>query len=91
MTWDANSSYICDSFDITRRKQPSRALALSERKSRAVFDQAYQFIGLLGHRGTLLEANQTSLEFAGISPESVIGKPFWKRRGGRIPLDCRLD
>lgn len=73
-----NTSYIAIRSDITRRKQAEEALALSERKSRAVFDQAYQFIGLLDTQGTLLEANQTSLEFAGISVESVIGKPFWE-------------
>jgi len=53
-------------------------LALSEQKSRAVFDQAYQFIGLLDTEGTILEANRAALEFAGITAESVIGKPIWE-------------
>ncbi|MEQ9379837.1 MAG: ATP-binding protein [Pirellulales bacterium] len=52
------------------------ALSLSERKSRAIFDQAYQFIGLLDTNGIVLEANQTALTFAGIPAEDVIGKPF---------------
>jgi PAS domain S-box-containing protein len=47
-------------------------------KVRAVFDQSFQFIGLLDTVGTLIEANQTSLRFAGVSADQVIGKPFWE-------------
>ena len=53
------------------------ALKLSENKARTVFDQAFQFIGLLDIDGNLIEANQSALQFAGISAEQVIGKPFW--------------
>ena len=63
--------------DATEQMQVSRALMLSERKARAVFDQAFQFIGLLDVEGTVLEANQTALSFAGISRDLVIGRPFW--------------
>jgi two-component system, cell cycle sensor histidine kinase and response regulator CckA len=49
----------------------------SERKFRAVFDQAYQFIGLLSIDGRMLEANRTALAFAGIEEADVIGRPFW--------------
>ena len=53
-------------------------LVATERRFRAIFDQTFQFIGLLDVDGTLLEANQTALSFAGIRSEDVIGKPFWE-------------
>jgi PAS domain S-box-containing protein len=53
-------------------------LVATERRFRAIFDQTFQFIGLLDVDGTLLEANQTALSFAGIRSEDVIGQPFWE-------------
>jgi two-component system, cell cycle sensor histidine kinase and response regulator CckA len=50
----------------------------SERKFHAIFDQAYQFLGLLSIDGTLLATNQTALTFAGVEEADVIGKPFWE-------------
>lgn len=52
-------------------------LVATERRFRAIFDQTFQFTGLLDVNGTLLEANQTALSFAGVRSEDVIGKPFW--------------
>ena len=53
-------------------------LVATERRFRAIFDQTFQFIGLLDVDGTLLEANQTALSFAGVRSEDVIGKPLWE-------------
>ena len=50
----------------------------SEQKFRAIFDQTYQFIGLLQPDGTLIEANQTFLDFGGLTLADVVGKPFWE-------------
>jgi PAS domain S-box-containing protein len=52
-------------------------LKVSEEKFRAIFNSFYQFTGLLTPEGILVEANQTSLDFASISIEEVINKPFW--------------
>jgi len=43
-----------------------------------VFNQTFEFIGLLSPEGILLEANQTALEFAGLQQDEVIGRPFWE-------------
>jgi PAS domain S-box-containing protein len=50
----------------------------SERKFHAVFDQAYQFLGLLTLDGRVLQANRTALDFCGCSEEEIIGQHFWE-------------
>ena len=59
-------------------QQQAERLVATERRFRAIFDQTFQFTGLLDAKGTLLEANQTALNFASLRPEDVIGKPFWE-------------
>jgi two-component system, NarL family, sensor kinase len=53
-------------------------LEAAEHRFRAIFDQTFQLTGLLGRDGTVLEANHTALEFAGVRAEDVIGRPFWE-------------
>ncbi|MBW4592226.1 MAG: PAS domain S-box protein [Brasilonema angustatum HA4187-MV1] len=72
--------FIAQIQDITRRKQAELALRDSERRFRAIFDQTFQFIGLLKPDGTLLEANQTALDFSGISHTDIVDRPFWEAR-----------
>jgi len=61
-----------------RRKQAEDALRESERKSHAVFDQAFALIGLMTPDGTLLDINRAALELAGIRLSDAAGKLFWK-------------
>ncbi len=63
--------------DITKRKQSEEALRISEKKIRAIFDQTFQFIGLMTVDGKLIEANRTAMHFAGINESDCLGKPFW--------------
>ncbi|MFA4876877.1 MAG: ABC transporter substrate binding protein [Methanoregula sp.] len=63
--------------DISSRKKAEDAVRESERKFRAIFDQTFQFTGLLTPEGTVLASNRSSLEFIGISESAVIKKPFW--------------
>jgi PAS domain S-box-containing protein len=62
---------------LIERKQAEEALRASEERFRAIFDQTYQFVGLLRPDGTLLEANQTALDFARVTHEDVVGRPLW--------------
>ncbi|MHC5765334.1 MAG: PAS domain S-box protein [Nostoc sp.] len=50
----------------------------SDRRFRAIFNNTFQFIGLLTPAGILLEANQTALSFAGLKLEDAIDRPFWE-------------
>lgn len=64
--------------DITDRVAAELALRDSQQRFQAIFDQMYQFMGLLTPEGILLEANQTALAFGGFRREDVVGHPFWE-------------
>ncbi|MFA4850199.1 MAG: PAS domain S-box protein [Methanoregula sp.] len=63
--------------DITSRKLAEDALQVSERKFRAIFDQTFQFMGLMTPDGMLVESNRTALEFIGKKESDILGKPLW--------------
>ncbi|HEX2733118.1 MAG TPA: PAS domain S-box protein [Polyangiaceae bacterium] len=64
--------------DITQRKTAELGLRQSEQRFRAIFDQTFQFIGLLDTKGVLLQANSSALQLAGVSESDVVGKAFWE-------------
>ncbi|MBW7900116.1 MAG: PAS domain S-box protein [Rhodocyclaceae bacterium] len=64
--------------DVSAQRRAEAGLRASEERFRAIFDQAFQFTGILDVDGTLLDANQASLAFVGQPREAVIGKPFWE-------------
>jgi len=59
------------SHEITERKK-------RQRRFEAIFDNTYQFTGLLEPDGTLLEANDAFLSFSGVSREAVVGRQLWQ-------------
>jgi PAS domain S-box-containing protein len=67
--------------DITDYSQTMTAIQESEQKFRAIFDGAFQFIGLVKPDGTLIEANLTALKFGGIKAEEAINRLFWEVPG----------
>ena len=62
---------------VDNRRRHAR-LVTAERRFRAIFDQTFQFIGLLDVSGRLLEMNQTALSFAGARHDDVVGKLLWE-------------
>ncbi|MGB3514676.1 MAG: EAL domain-containing protein [Microcoleaceae cyanobacterium] len=64
--------------EIKERKEKEIALQKSERRFQAIFNQTFQFIGLLNPDGTILEANQTFLDFTGLKHEDIVGHFFWQ-------------
>jgi PAS domain S-box-containing protein len=56
------------------------ALGRAEREQRydAIFNQTFQFTGLMEPDGTLIEANDAALEFVGANREEATGKPLWE-------------
>jgi len=59
------------------REAAERARRESERKIRAVFDNAFQLIWLLSPEGNLLECNQSALDFIEGERAALMGRPFW--------------
>jgi PAS domain S-box-containing protein len=57
--------------DITESKR-------RERRFEAIFDNTYQFTGLLQPDGEIIEANEAALSFAGVEREDVVGMPLWE-------------
>lgn len=63
--------------DISDQKAAEESLKAVEQRFRAVFDQRHQLVGILDIDGVVLEANQKSLDFAGIDRAEVIGCKYW--------------
>jgi diguanylate cyclase (GGDEF)-like protein/PAS domain S-box-containing protein len=63
--------------DISRRKFLEDVAEQASARYRAVFQSAHHYIGLLSPDGVLLDVNQVALDFAGLQPDAVIGRPFW--------------
>ncbi|MCP3919777.1 MAG: PAS domain S-box protein [bacterium] len=69
---------FCGAFrDVTQRKATELALQESERRFRAIFDQEFQFVGLLDPKGRILEVNKAALEATGTDRDDVVGRLFW--------------
>lgn len=74
-----------------QQHQLTQQLNQNEQKFRAIFDQAFQFIGLLKPDGEVIEANKTALKFAGLSEADVVGKPFWETHWWAVSETARAD
>jgi len=57
--------------DITTRKR-------RQRQFEAIFNNTYQFTGLMDTDGTVLEANETALAFGGLDRDDVVGSKLWE-------------
>lgn len=65
----------------------------SELRFKSIFNNAFQFTGLLSPTGMILEANQTVLDFVGATKDAVVGRylfdlDFWSLTPG---LQKRLE
>ncbi len=93
----AFSHFVSVQRDVTERKENEARLRESQRKLRAMLDGGIQFVGLLAPDGTLLEANRSALEFAGVEHDEVVGLPFsetpWFSRsiGGRERVAAAIE
>src|SRR5690606_8948141 len=67
-------------IDVTAQRDAETRRIASERRLRAIFDNATDLIGLLRPDGTVIEINRTSLELVDQSSSEVVGRPFWESR-----------
>jgi diguanylate cyclase (GGDEF)-like protein/PAS domain S-box-containing protein len=64
--------------DLNETSHLKKRLNQTQQHLSAVFNNTFQFTGLLSPDGTFLEINRSALKFLGITRETVIGMPFWK-------------
>lgn len=76
---------------IAERQRVEVALRESERRFRAIFNQTFQFIGLMQPDGILLEANQAALDFGGLTRSQVIDRPFWEAHWWQASPETRTQ
>jgi PAS domain S-box-containing protein len=72
------SGYVATMTDLTEIKRVTEQLRENEEKFHAIFDQTFQFIGILKPDGRVVDANRTSLDALSIELAEVLGKPFWE-------------
>jgi PAS domain S-box-containing protein len=72
------TTFLVMQRDMSERLQTARRLEDSEQRFRAIFNSTYQFMGLLDPDGTVLEINQTVLDYFGDSGADIVGKLFWE-------------
>jgi PAS domain S-box-containing protein len=63
---------------FNERKSMEQLLKGAETKFRAVFDQAFQFSGVLSPSGDLLDYNRTLPQLSQLDASEVLGKPIWQ-------------
>ena len=64
--------------DITSRKQAEAFIHEKEQHFRTLFNATFQLMALLSVDGTVLEVNQTLLEYLGVDPKEIVGKVLWE-------------
>ena len=62
--------------DITERKRRERDRRRNERRYQAVFDDPNILVGLLDTDGTILDINETAMEYVDVPRSTVIGESF---------------
>jgi PAS domain S-box-containing protein len=64
--------------EIKKNIQTQAALEENELKLRELFNQSFQYTGILSPRGILKEVNKSALDSAGCVEADVLEKPFWR-------------
>lgn len=64
--------------NITNQHRYEKALRESVQRFKAIFNQIFQFVGLMTPEGIMIEANDTALAFGNITREDIADKPFWE-------------
>lgn len=78
-------------LEFLLRARATQSKQESEARFQAIFNTAFQFVGLLTPDGTLLEANQTALEFGGLQRADVVNRPFWEARWWTISAETQAQ
>lgn len=72
------NEHLCAKPPKATQSRLREVLRERELRYRAIFNSTFQFIGVIELDGTVLDANDAALSFAGVSREDVIGRPAWE-------------
>ncbi|MCK5541819.1 MAG: cache domain-containing protein [Desulfobacterales bacterium] len=78
-------------FEIKKNIEVRNVLEEKELKFRGLFNQSFQYTGILSLAGTLEEINQSALNFAGCASEDVVNMPFWETPWWSHDADVQQD
>ncbi len=70
-------------FEIKKNIESQTALVENDLKLRSLFDQSFQYMGILSPFGTLEQINQSVLDFAGGTAQDALYQPFWEAKWWR--------
>ncbi|HJV36016.1 response regulator [Geomonas sp.] len=63
--------------EVAEHRRTGEALRGSERRFQAIFDNAFQLMGLMTPEGIILAGNRTAIDFSGREEEEVVGSLLW--------------
>lgn len=72
------TGYVATMTDLSEIKRVTENLREHQEKFRAIFDQTFQFIGILSPTGELLDCNQTALQSLHLTLADLQGQKFWE-------------
>ncbi|WP_137286289.1 MEDS domain-containing protein [Halorussus salinisoli] len=79
--------------DVTERMEREQELQRKERRFEAIFEDPNILVGLLDPDGTVLDINQTAMEYIDADLDAVTGEPFWETpwwgEGDEVQSDVR--
>ncbi|MFT4885081.1 MAG: PAS domain S-box-containing protein, partial [Natronomonas sp.] len=78
VTYEGDRLFVGIIRDITERKAREAELRRKERRYQAVFNDPNILVGLLDTDGTVLDINETALEYVEQTRGDLQGDPFWK-------------
>jgi PAS domain S-box-containing protein len=64
--------------DITDHKERELELQRKERRYQAIFDDPNILVGLIDTDGTVLDINETAMEYVDVTHDEIVGEPFWE-------------
>ena len=75
---DRVTSLLVTGRDVTERKEREKALHRARRRYRSIFEDPNTLAGLVAPDGSVLDINQTALEYVDQPLEAMRGMPFWE-------------